>query len=283
MIREARPEDHWTFAKLVHELGVDDPVPTPERFAGEMIRTMLIAERDGHAVGYAFFRPMKEVVHLVHLVSAPEARREGIGRALLTEVVRRGREAGCTALTLNVLSTNVAAIRLYESFGLTHTHTNVGVKVAWALVDGLSEHDAPLVELARDIPSEEDRALETAWELPEGLLADQRKRPGRVLRMIATGSATRAAVAVFDPAFPGTYPFRAPDLAHALSLLRAFRPHARPEDEVVNMLIENQRELAEALIRTGATKKLETAFMRGSIPRPVDRGPRTEDRGLRTI
>ena len=39
-IRDAAPSDRPTFAKLVHGLGVDDPVPTLERFAGEMIRTM---------------------------------------------------------------------------------------------------------------------------------------------------------------------------------------------------------------------------------------------------
>jgi GNAT superfamily N-acetyltransferase len=264
-IRGARADDHGTFAKLVHELGVDDPVPTPERFAGEMIRTMLIAERDGCSVGYAFFRPMKEVVHLAHLVAAPEARREGVGRALMTEVVRRGRQAGCAAMTLNVFSTNVAALHLYESFGLTKVHTNIGLKVAWALVDALTDADAPFAHLAREITPDEDEALEGEWSLPKGLLADQRARPGRVLRTIATGAGSRASLGVFDPGFPGTYPFRAAETAHALSLLRAFRPFARPEDDVVNMLVENQPELAQGLIRAGATKRLETVLMRGPI------------------
>jgi len=48
-IRAATAGDHGTFARLVPELGVDDPVPTPERFAGEMIRTVIIAERDGRS------------------------------------------------------------------------------------------------------------------------------------------------------------------------------------------------------------------------------------------
>ncbi len=265
-IRDARPEDHTTFARLVPELGVDDPVPTPERFAGEMIRTMLIAERDGRALGYTFFKPMKDVVHLVHLVSAPDARRVGVGRALLDEAVRRSRAAGCTAMTLNVLDTNVAAIRLYESFGLARTHTNVGLKMPWAIVDALSDTDAPLSNLAREIEPEDDAKLEATWGMASGLLADHRARPGRVLRMIETGrDATTAAFTVFDPAFPGTYPFRAPDAVHALSLLRALRPFARPDDAHVNMMIENQRELAEALVDSGAQKRLETVFMRGLI------------------
>lgn len=265
-IRDARADDHGTFAKLVHELGVDDPVPTPERFAGEMMRTILIAERGGLSVGYAFYRPMKDVVHLVHLVSAPEARREGIGRALLTEVVRRSREAGCTAMQLNVLPTNIAAIRLYESFGLAPVHTNVGLRWAWSVVDALPADATPLVERVREISPEDDATLEAEWSLPKGQLADQRARPGRVLRMIRSdGDERRAAFTVFDPAFPGTYPFCAPDVPHALSLLRALRPFARPEDEVVNMMLENQRELAESLIRHGAVKRLETTLMRGAL------------------
>ena len=72
-IRDAAASDRSTFAKLVHDLGVDAPVPMLERFDGEMLRTMLIAERERHAVGDAFFRPRKDVVHLVRPVSAPEA------------------------------------------------------------------------------------------------------------------------------------------------------------------------------------------------------------------
>ena len=264
-VRTATPDDHETVAKLVPELGVDDPVPTPGDFAADWVPTTLIAERGGRALGYTFFRPMRDVVHLANLVAAPEARRQGIGRALMTEAARRARTAGCRAMTLNVRPTNTAAIRLYESFGLAATHRNVALKLAWSLVDALRDDEAPLAKLAREITDDDDDALETEWALPKGMLTEARKRPGRVLRAVRSSTASRSALAVFHPTFPGTSPFRAPDMAHALSLLRVLRPFARPEDAFVHMMAENQPELAEGLIQFGAQKKLETVFMRGPL------------------
>ena len=126
IIRGATADDYGTFTELFPELAVDDPVFPIERFVAEMVPTTLIAERGGRAAGYAFFRPMKEAVHLSHIVTAP------------------------------------------------------GVE-------------------------------------------------------------------------------------HALSLLRALKPFARPEDSVINVMVEDHPRLAQDLVRAGATLKLETAFMRGSL------------------
>ena len=264
-VRSARTDDHATVAKLVDELGVDDPAPTPEVFATEWLPTTLIAERDGHSIGYTVFQPANDVVHLAHLVAAPEARRQGVGRALMTEAVRRSRNVGCRSMTLNVRPSNTAAIRLYESFGLVATHRNIALKLAWALIDALGDHDIPLVALAREIRADDDAALEAEWNLGNGRLAAARARPGRVLWTVRSSSAPRSALAVFHPAFPGVYPFCAPDIPHALSLLRAIRPFARREDALVHMMIENQPELANGLIQLGATMKFETIFMRGPL------------------
>ena len=268
-IRTATPADHGTYAKLCLELGVDNPVFPLERFVSEMMATTLIAERDGQARGYAFFNPMKEVVHLSHLVTAPEARGEGVGRALMAEVARRARDVGCAQMTLNVLPDNTPAIRLYESFGLRRSHTNHGLRIEWAMVDRQPESAVPLAEHAREIAPEEDAVLEAEYRLPTGILAAKRARPGRVLRAI-TLERGRTALAAFDVGFPGVHPFRAPDLAHALSLLRALRPFARlarPEYAFVNVMVEDQPDVAQALLRAGATLRLETTFMRGPIPR----------------
>src|SRR5262245_49568642 len=97
-IRDAALSDYETFIKLFRELNVDDPVASLERFGAEIAPTMVIAERDGRTTGYAFFRPLKDVVHLAHVVTAPDARRQGVGRALMAEVARRGREAGCSVM-----------------------------------------------------------------------------------------------------------------------------------------------------------------------------------------
>lgn len=75
----------------------------------------------------------------------------------------------------------------------------------------------------------------------------------------------RPAVAVFTPDFPGVRPIAAPDLAHAIALLRAFRPFARPEHADVHVMVENAPALADALVAFGATPKVETLFLRGPI------------------
>ena len=108
------------------------------------------------------------------------------------------------------------------------------------------------------------RALfaEDATRIATGLLAEQRARPNRVLRMIeAPGSPP--ALAVFDQVFPGAYPLRAPAPPHVLSLLRALRPHARLEDTFINLMIEDQADIAEALLAEGAQLRMEALHMRG--------------------
>jgi ribosomal protein S18 acetylase RimI-like enzyme len=267
-IREATPSDHPAFARLFLELGIDDPVPPPDRFEQEYLGTTLIAERAGSVVGYALYRPTKDTVHLANIVSAPEARRTGVGRQLMTEVVRRSRALGCSEMVLNVKPDNVPAITLYESFGLSRAFVSRAMKIAWSAVEAWPVEATPFVAKARDVDPSEDERLEKATQLAAGLLADRRGRPGRVLRMIG-GPETRddeLAVAVFDAGFPGIYPIRAPSVAHALSLVRCFREHARPEDELVHVMVEDQPAIAEGLLAHGATLKLEILTMRGPLP-----------------
>ena len=73
------------------------------------------------------------------------------------------------------------------------------------------------------------------------------------------------AAAVFDPTFPGAYPFRAKTIDDATSLLHALRPHARPNDDIINVVTEDQEALADALIAIGATVRIETMHMRGPL------------------
>lgn len=263
-IRAATATDYPVFAELFLELGVDDPVATPERFESEMLATTLIAERDGAIVGYAFYRRMKSLVHVTHVVTAPSARRSGVGRALMTAVASRARTAGRSMLSLNVLATNAAAIALYESFGLARIYASRGLRMDWAVIDALAREDTPWVDDVRPIEPADYERLEQELGLPAGILAEQSARRNRILRTIPREPG-RSAVAVFDPVFPGTYPIRAPDLPHVLSLLRALRSHARPEDPFVLIPIENQAEIADALVATGAIQRFEMVFMRGAI------------------
>jgi GNAT superfamily N-acetyltransferase len=254
-LRDAASEDHAAFVELFAELEVDEAPFSQDRFVAEMLPTTILAEIGGMPAGYAYFRLIGELVHLSQLVTAKATRRAGIGRALFGEVARRAKAHGCTSLMLNVKPQNEPAIALYESLGLTRRATNHALRVPWAMIDRLSDADAPLA--VRPFDASEDERLERACGLTPGIFAERRAHPGRIFLAVEPGPA----VAVFDVAFPGIRPLHAPDLPHALSLLRAARPHALPEHDGVNTLVEDQPALAKELLAKGAALRLEALAM----------------------
>lgn len=85
----------------------------------------LIAEIDGKPVGFALtFRNYstwegRHGLFVEDLYVTPDARRYGVGRALLTEIACRAVAAGCRRVDLNVLNWNPAR-DFYSRIGLTH-------------------------------------------------------------------------------------------------------------------------------------------------------------------
>jgi ribosomal protein S18 acetylase RimI-like enzyme len=85
----------------------------------------LVAELNGNVVGYIRLKPPTRLPENAHVMQVqglavhPSARRRGIAAMLLTEAMQRLRERGTRKLTLRVLSTNTAAIALYERLGFT--------------------------------------------------------------------------------------------------------------------------------------------------------------------
>lgn len=257
-IRPAISTDYATFARLFPELRVPDTVPSVEKFEREMMPTAFIAERDGRAVGIACFQILRRIGYLRVIISDPAARRGGIGRELMTAVRDRFREAGCESFSLNVFPDNAAAIALYESFGLSKAWRSRVLRFDWSLLDR-----RPAAFAARVIEPDDDAHVEHERGILPGQVADGRAK-GRVLYMIERDEQVTAA-AIFDPTFPGAYPFRAKTLEDAISLLHALRPHAREADDHIAVVTEDQEALADALIELGATVRVETMHMRGPL------------------
>jgi len=112
----------------------------PARQNGEFLMYMmlgedsdiLIAREDGgRALGFALVRcqntpeypsfiPRRYAV-LMDLAVEESRRRQGVGRALLEAVKAWARERGAEFLELGVLSQNLPAIGLYESFGFSES------------------------------------------------------------------------------------------------------------------------------------------------------------------
>ena len=257
-VRAAIPDDYGTFARLFPELRVPDAVPTAEKFVRELMPAAFIAERDGRPVGIACWQILRGAGYLRIIITDPAERRSGIGRELMTAVRDRFREAGCETFALNVLPDNAGAIALYESFGLSKAWRSRAVTFRWSILDAHpAVHEARVIEPDDDAHAEHERGI-----LP-GLIADARAK-GRVLMMIEREDQVTAA-AVFDPTFPGAYPFRAKTIEDAVSLLHALRPHARTTDDEINVVPEDQETLADELIDLGATVRIETMHMRGAL------------------
>jgi ribosomal protein S18 acetylase RimI-like enzyme len=80
----------------------------------------LIAEDGEHPVGFVFCvlgDRGRHTAHVTDIYVRPEARRRGIGRELLAELIQPARDAGLEHVSLDVLMRNSEARRLYERLG----------------------------------------------------------------------------------------------------------------------------------------------------------------------
>jgi L-amino acid N-acyltransferase YncA len=107
---------------------------------------VIVAEVEGGIVGFARIGPYSEREvyagigeHAVYV--AGDARRLGVGKALLEALAGVGQEAGLYKLTSRIFATNTASIALHEAAGFTV----VGVQRHHGRLDGVWR-DCVLVE-----------------------------------------------------------------------------------------------------------------------------------------
>jgi ribosomal-protein-alanine N-acetyltransferase len=77
--------------------------------------------RDDVVTGYCVKWVVFEHMHIQNIAVHPEHQRRGLGRVLLEEALRYGRRVNVEAVQLEVRASNLAAQRLYESFGFVRT------------------------------------------------------------------------------------------------------------------------------------------------------------------
>ena len=139
-IRRARPADIELLLDVVGAIGehqVGPPVwsglPAPERedlradwveFLEDETAVILLAERDGTALGYAAFYPADEpgVAHLPVAATRPDARGAGLGAALVEHALHEAQLAGFETVQLDWRSTNLLASRFWPQRGFRPTH-----------------------------------------------------------------------------------------------------------------------------------------------------------------
>jgi ribosomal-protein-alanine N-acetyltransferase len=130
---------------------------SPNLFLSEMSeprnRAYLVARLEREVVGYAGLMSYGEEAHVTTIAVDPDEHRRKIGTRLMLELVRRAREMGARAISLEVRVSNWGAQRMYGRFGFRP----VGVRKGYYQETG---EDA-LVMWADDVDTPEyERLLE---------------------------------------------------------------------------------------------------------------------------
>jgi hypothetical protein len=220
-----------------------------------------VAEVDGRALGLCHWVTLADSGYVRQLIVDPRARRSGVGRALLEFVAARLKERGKTGWALNVKPDNVAAIRLYEALGFRRKYASVAMRLDWARVPELPE--SPRVH-ARPVTATDDATLERLFSLAPGQVQGMREGK-RVLLTLVDANDRLLALAAFNPTYPGSFPFRMTDARLARALLEAVRPHARPTDTYVNLVVEDDEALVALLRAHGAQVRMNIDHYTGTL------------------
>jgi GNAT superfamily N-acetyltransferase len=115
--------DLAAYEKLAHAVNTDRDTLARYLFGARPMAEVLIAERQGDAIGFALFfhnfstfegRPG---LYLEDLFVRPDARGSGAGKALLVRLAQLAIERDCARLEWSVLDWNEPAIAVYRAIG----------------------------------------------------------------------------------------------------------------------------------------------------------------------
>lgn len=250
-VRNAIPDDYDAYVPLFRELGVDDPTPPREHFALHMVPRTLVATLDGAVAGYLFYELMDGVGYIRNVASDPARRRMGVGAALMTAA--KERFAGASLWCLNVKEENVAAIALYERFGLRRAYkTFVTRHYAGTVLPSADGYT--IAQLSPD----RDAVIEPQFKLLPGQLASARKKPDRSVMALYREDELLGVAVIMAM---GAFPFRLSDPAHAGPFMTLLRPLAKPDAEFVQFSAEDDDALAAELFRLGCVPSMELLHM----------------------
>ena len=131
-LRPAEPADAESIATMFtdegYPAGPSDIVVRLERFASADSR-VIVAEHDGDLLGFIAIHALPRfehddwIVRILALVVDAGARERGVGRALMAEAERVGREMGAGFIELTAGHHRPEARHLYESLGYDPTVT----------------------------------------------------------------------------------------------------------------------------------------------------------------
>jgi GNAT superfamily N-acetyltransferase len=144
-LRSATPDDAGLIARFIRALAVYEKLEDEakaneadivEALTGETKRVQCeIAELDGESVGFALWFYTYSTFNgrfglfLEDLFVVPEARGQGVGKALLIRLAKRCADEGLGRMDWSVLNWNAPAIGFYQSLGARLTDEWTGVRL----------------------------------------------------------------------------------------------------------------------------------------------------------
>lgn len=118
IIREMKREDVPAIAEL-EKLCFSDPW-SENSIASELDNPLsywLVAEYNGKIAGYVGSQSVLDAADMMNLAVSPDCRQQGVGQALVNELVQHLQKNNVIALLLEVRVSNAPAISLYEKLG----------------------------------------------------------------------------------------------------------------------------------------------------------------------
>lgn len=98
-----------------------------KRFAEAKKARVVVAEDDGAVVGFCIVHVERDgLAYVVTLDVAPEVRRRGVARQLMSKVEEIVVAEGCSLMGLHVFVGNAEAVRLYEALGYELLRSDAG-------------------------------------------------------------------------------------------------------------------------------------------------------------
>jgi len=122
LVRRARPGDEAEVARFRPAFDFDVLEDETRRFLADKRHHLLLGYVDEAPAGFLsaveVFHPDKRPeLFLNEIAVIPEMRRRGVGRALIDELGRLGRECGCVNIWVLTDEANTPAMRMYASAG----------------------------------------------------------------------------------------------------------------------------------------------------------------------
>lgn len=196
-------------------------------------------------------------------------RRHGVATALLQAVAKKLKERKCIRWRLHVRPENQPAVMLYQKLGMQRLCGAAEVSLTWNCVSQLpsgAEEGTPVCLPV--VSSEEEAVLESAFGLCPGVFCEARELGGRIpLQLRSSGGDNELlGCCIFDPAFPGAYPFCVTRPAFARTLLDEMQKHHDEARDDFFLLIEKQEALTDALVAASAEVMFRMDCYSGSLP-----------------